>query len=235
MNSALVDYLRVLRIRWRFVAWGLLIALAATTILLLLVPPTYRSDATVFVRTPGDISRVVDGGDRYAQARAKTYAALAGSPSLSARVIADLGLDLQPDALAGRVTATNPANTALIDISVSAPSATDAQQRATVFLSEYEAMVRELESVPGALVPRAELVVVDPPGQASRIIAWGAPLAVVLLGAALLGVILGATAAVLRSVFDGSARDHREDSAITEARTAVSARGETAGGQEREG
>ncbi|HYN34602.1 MAG TPA: hypothetical protein VES40_18410 [Ilumatobacteraceae bacterium] len=177
----------------------------------------------------------MDGGDRYAQARAKTYAALASSPSLSARVIADLGLDLEPDALAGRVTATNPPNTALIEISVSAPSASDAQQRGTVFLSEYMAMVRELESVPGALVPRAELVVVDPPGRASRVIAWGAPLSVVLLGAGLLGMILGATAAVLRSVFEGSARDQREELAITEARTTVSVRGETAGRQEREG
>jgi capsular polysaccharide biosynthesis protein len=207
MTSVLTDYLLVLRLRWRWVAWGVLITLGATTILLLLPPPTYRSDATVFVRTPGDVSRVVDGGDRYAQSRAKTYAALAGSSRVSGRVISDLGLDSRPAGLSGRVTATNRPDTALIDVSVSARSAADAQQTATVFLTEYAALVRELESVPGSLVPRAELVVVDPPGQATRVIAWGAPLPAVLMAAALLGALLGAAGAVLRSVFHDTVRD----------------------------
>jgi capsular polysaccharide biosynthesis protein len=207
MTSVLTDYLLVLRLRWRWVAWGVLISLGATTILLLLPPPTYRSDATVFVRTPGDVSRVVDGGDRYAQSRAKTYAALAGSSRVSGRVISDLGLDSQPAGLSGRVTATNRPDTALIDVSVSARSAADAQHTATVFLTEYAALVRELESVPGSLVPRAELVVVDPPGQATRVIAWGAPLPAVLIAAALLGALLGAAGAVLRSVFHDTVRD----------------------------
>ncbi len=207
MNSALTGYIRVLRIRWRWMVWGALIVLGATTILLLLQRPMYHSNATVFVRTPGDVSRVVDGGDFYAQGRARTYAALANSTNLSARVIADLGLDLEPATLSGRIKATNPPGTALIQITVSAPSAAEAQRTATVFLSEYAATVRGLESVPGQLVPRAELVVVDRPRQPTHVIAWGAPVPVVLLGAALLGLFLGATAAVLRSLFESSARD----------------------------
>ena len=96
MNSAITAYVRVLRIRWRWMVWGVLIALGATTMLLIVQPPMYRTEQTVFVRTPGDVSRVLDGGDTYAQGRAKTYAAVASSPSLSARVISDLGLDLEP-------------------------------------------------------------------------------------------------------------------------------------------
>jgi capsular polysaccharide biosynthesis protein len=170
----------------------------------------------------------VDGGDRYAQGRAKTYASLAGSPSVSARVITDLGLDLQPETLSGRIKATNPPGTALIDISVSAPSAADAQRTATVFLTEYAATVRELESIPGSLVPRAELVVVDPPGQPTRVIAWGAPVPLVLLGAALIGLVLGATSAVLRSTFDGSARDRPDAQEISEAGIPASAESDPA-------
>ena len=138
------------------------------------------------------------------------------STSVSARVITDLGLDLEPETLSERIRATNPPGTALIDITVSAPSAAEAQRTATVFLSEYAATVRSLESVPGSLVPRAELVVVDPPGPPTRVIAWGAPIPVVLLGAALIGLVLGATAAVLRSIFErlgarstGRPRNHR--------------------------
>ena len=228
MNSALAGYIRVLRIRWRWMVWGVLLAVGAATVLLILQPPMYRSDATVFVRTPGDVSRVVDGGDFYAQGRATTYAALASSTSVSARVISDLGLDLEPETLSERIKATNPPGTALIDITVSAPSAAEAQRTAIVFLSEYAATVRALESVPGSLVQRAELVVVDKPGQPNRVIAWGAPVPVVLLGAALIGLILGATAAVLRSILESSARDRPDALEITAAEMPASAESDVA-------
>jgi capsular polysaccharide biosynthesis protein len=207
MNTAVVEYGRVLRARWRWIMWGVVLALAATTLFLFLWPPMYRSEATVFVRTPGDVSRVLDGGDSYAQGRARTYAALASSTSVAARVIADLGLDLQPEVLSRRIQATSPPGTALIDIAVSAPSAAEAQRTATVLLSEYAATVRTLESVPGSLVPRAELVVVDPPGRPVRVVAWGASIPVVLLCAALIGLLLGSLGAVLRSIFEPPTRD----------------------------
>jgi capsular polysaccharide biosynthesis protein len=184
--------------------WGVLLALAATTAFLIVQPPLYRSDATVFVRTPGDVSRVLDGGDSYAQGRAKTYAALASSKSVSSRVIADLGLDLKPETLAQWVTASNPSGTALIKVAVSAPTAAEAQRTATVLLSEYAATVRTLESVPGSLVPRAELVVVDPPGPPVRVVAGGVPIPAVLVGAALIGLVFGSAGAVLRSIFEPS-------------------------------
>jgi capsular polysaccharide biosynthesis protein len=207
MNTADVEYARVLRARWRWIMWGVVLALAATTLFLFVRPPMYRSEATVFVRTPGDVSRVLDGGDSYAQGRARTYAALASSTSVAARVIADLGLDLQPEVLSERIQATNPRGTALIDIAVSAPSAAEAQRTATVLLSEYATTVRTLESVPGSLVPRAELVVVDPPGRPVRAAAWGASIPVVLLCAALIGLVLGSLGAVIRSIFETPMRD----------------------------
>jgi capsular polysaccharide biosynthesis protein len=119
-------------------------------------------------------------------------------------VIADLGLDVSPENLSHRIDAANQGGTALIHIAVSAPTAGEAQQTATVLLSEYAATVRRLESVPGSLVPRAELVVVDPPGTGNRVIAWGTPIPIVLVGAALLGFVVGAAAAVIRSVFGSS-------------------------------
>jgi capsular polysaccharide biosynthesis protein len=212
MNTALADYGRVLRLRWRWIMWGILLALAVTTVFLILRPPMYRSEATVFVRTPGDVSRVLDGGDSYAQGRAQTYAALAGSTSVSSRVIADLGLDLKPEVLSKRIRATNPRGTALIDIAVSAPSAAEAQRTAIVLLSEYATTVRTLESVPGSLVPRAELVVIDPPGRPVRVAAWGVPIPVFLLCSALIGLVLGSTGAVLRSIFERPVRDPRDAS-----------------------
>ena len=93
MSESLAVYGRILRSRWRWLVMGVLLALAATTIFLIVSPPLYRSEATVFVRTPGDVSQVQDGGDSYAQGRAQTYTALANNTAVAARVIADLGLD----------------------------------------------------------------------------------------------------------------------------------------------
>jgi capsular polysaccharide biosynthesis protein len=200
VTTTLAEYGRLLWSRWRWLMWGVLLALAAATAVLILSPPLYRSEATVFVRTPGDVSRVQDGGDSYAQARAGTYSALAESTSLAARVIADLGLDLKPETLSGRVQAIHDSGTALMNVAVSAPSGAEAQRTATVLLNELSTTVRSLESVPGSLAARAELVVVDPPSQPARMVAWGVPISLVLPGAALLGLVLGAVGAVLRSL-----------------------------------
>jgi capsular polysaccharide biosynthesis protein len=201
MNAALTAYGRVLRKRWRWMVWGVLVALGATTVLLVLQPTMYRSQQTVFVRTPGDVSRVLDGGDTYAQGRAKTYAAVASSPGLSQRVISDLGLDVDPEVLSKRIKAEARTGTVLIDIAVEAPSAAEAARTATVLFSDLSAMVRSLESVPGALVPRAELVQVNPPGPPVRVVAWGLSIPIVLAGATLIGLTLGAAGAVVRGIF----------------------------------
>ncbi|WP_068158472.1 Wzz/FepE/Etk N-terminal domain-containing protein [Rhodococcus phenolicus] len=215
MTSALTEYRSVLRKRWRWVAWGVLLTVGATTVFLLLSPPIYRTQATVFVRTPGDVSRVVDGGDSYAQGRAATYAELADSTDLAARVIDDLGLGLAPEALANRIDAANRPGTALIDVDVRAPSPEEAVQTTTVLIAEFATMVRTLEEVPGALQPRAELVVVELPGPPTRIVAWNVPLPTALLAAVLAGLFLGTTAAVVRSIFDHSLHDPRDAARVS--------------------
>ncbi len=207
MRSVLTEYGLVLRSRWRWVAWGMLLALAATTIYLIADPPVYRSEATAFVRTPGDVSSVLDGGNSYAIGRARTYAVLANSTGVAASVVDDLGLDITPEELSSRIHATNPTGTALIDFVVSAPSAGEAQRIATVFLDEYSTTVRGLEAVPGSLVPRADLVVVNPPSSPVRTVAGGLPIAYLLLGAALIGLVVGALGAVTWSIFVASEDD----------------------------
>ena len=103
--------------------------------------------------------------------------------------------------LSKHVKAKARTGTVLIDIAVDAPSAAEAARTATVLYSELSAMVRSLESVPGALVPRAELVQVNPPGPPVRVVAWGLPIPAVLAGAALIGLTLGAAGAVIRGIF----------------------------------
>lgn len=198
--TTLQKYGVIVRVRWRWVAWGIIGTLAVTAAVLLLWPPVYRSEATVFIRTPGDVSQSVDGGDRYAQTRAPTYAALAKSTAVSSRVIADAGLQLTPQKFARRVQARHLGGTALLDIRVNAPSPDEAVRTAQALLTELSAEVRTLEAVPGSLTPRAELVVVDPPSRPTRIVAWGAPLYPFVVGPIFLGAFLGALAAVIRAM-----------------------------------
>ncbi len=202
--SALSRYGQIVLARWRWVAWGIIAALGVTAAVLIAWPPLYRTQATVFVRTPGDVSQSVDGGDLYAQSRAETYATLARSRGVAARVVADLGLDTSPEKLASRVWARHLSHTALFEVRVGAPSAEESRRTAEVLLSELASEARTLESVPGVLVPRAELVVVDPPTRATRIFAWGAPLHLVIICAVLSGAALGALCATIRAMASGT-------------------------------
>ncbi|MFE3189509.1 YveK family protein [Nocardia sp. NPDC059240] len=200
--AALPQYWSLLRRRWRWVVWGILAALAATTVFLLVRPPVYRSQATVFIRTPGDVSRVIDGGDSYAKARGRTYAALATSPDLAAVVVGDLAVTADPVRFAERISASSRTGTVLIDIAVTGPTSDETTRTAKVFLTDYAALVRTLESVPGSQVPRAELVVVNQPSRPEREVAWGIPIYAIVAAAALIGAVLGAGAAVARRLLE---------------------------------
>lgn len=211
LPTALIAYGRILRARWRWVAWGVAVAVGALAVALIAWPPLYRTQATVFVRTPGDVSQSRDGGDSYAQVRAETYAALARSTGLSSRVIDNLGLTVSPNKLSSRIQAQHIGKTALFQISVNAPTPGEARRTAEVLVNELSARVDALEAVPGTLVPRAQLVVVDTPTDPRRIVIWGAPLHLVVIAVLLLGATLGASGAVLRDILTDPNSSDQED------------------------
>lgn len=198
MNPTLQRYLAIVQTRWRWVAWAVIATVALAAVVLMLLPPLYRTTATVFIRTPGDISQSADGGDSYAQSRAETYAALARSTGVASRVVADMGLNLSPEKLARRVQAHHIGRTALFQVTVSAPSADEARRIAEVLLRELSVEADALEAVPGGLLPRAELVVVDKPSSPTRVVAFGAPVYLVVIAAMIAGAFAGGLAAVIR-------------------------------------
>ncbi len=204
-------YGRILRARWRWVAWGVALAAAALVAVLIVWPPSYRTQSTVFVRTPGDVSQNLDGGNTYAQVRASTYAALARSTGVSSRVIADLGLRISPEKLSSRIQAQHIGGTALFEIAVNAPTAEESRRTAEVLVAELSTQVDVLESVPGSLIPRAQLVVVDTPSDPRRVVVWGAPLYLVVISALLAGAALGAGGAVLREILLNDGDPEPED------------------------
>ena len=234
MNTALVEYGRVLRARWRWIVWGVLLALGATTCFLLVQPPLYRSDATVFVRTPGDISRVRDGGDSYAQASAPRLTSVLAR---STERVGTCHRGPRPRHQArGPVTSasTRPTlrGTALIDVSVSAPSAVEARSAPRpCLLSEYRCDGARIGVGSRFAGPTGRTRGRRPArSRRSAWSAWGAPVWTRLVGAhVLIGLVLGATAAVLRSIFDGSVRDPRDASRLSGRQLLGSIGGEPSG------
>ena len=83
--------------RWRWVAWGIIAALGVTAAVPDRVAALYRTQATVFVRTPVTSASPWTVAICTRNREPKTYATLARSRGVAARVVADLGLDTSPE------------------------------------------------------------------------------------------------------------------------------------------
>lgn len=146
----ITDYLRVLRQHWVPVATSTLIAALGSLCYSLSVTATYQASAQVFVSIQGvsGISELTQGGN-FTQQRVKSYVDLASSPRLLQPVIDALSLQTSPESLASAVSATNPLETVLIDITVKDSDPARARNIANAVADAYPNLVAELETPPG--------------------------------------------------------------------------------------
>ena len=204
MNDTLREYVRVLRERWRRVVVTCLLVVGAAAAFLLLQQTNYQATSTVFVSTPRDDTDTYYRGDTYAQERLPSYAALIQSQELAGRVIDKLSLDTTPAVLSANTTAVPVPGTVLIQLVTLADSPADAQNINQAYLDEYIAEINSLESIPGALTPRAELLVIEPPTASD--LPGGFPPTLILGAATAAGLIVGAAVAVLSALADSKIR-----------------------------
>jgi receptor protein-tyrosine kinase len=123
--------------------------------------PKFVATSEIFLSTPrfnnvASINTSPYQSDDFTQRRARSYVQLA------ARVIAKLGIDMQPDALAAATSASVPPDTVLIDISVKSTSAAEAKVLADAMTAELARDIRTLESRSGLGVPVIEPIVTQP-------------------------------------------------------------------------
>jgi Mrp family chromosome partitioning ATPase/capsular polysaccharide biosynthesis protein len=204
MNSTLSDYVLVLRRWWRILAALTLLSVTATALYFLVTPTEYESRAVLFVSTPRDDERSYYEGDGYAKKRADTYFALSKSPEIAQRVIDDLGLDTVPQQMIGRVNLSPIRDTVLLQLTTTGDTPLQAQAIGNAYVEELRRSVNALESVSGGLVPRVDLVPVQPPtfqGRAGMFPHW-----MIIGAAAALGLIAGALGAVVVALLDGRIR-----------------------------
>jgi len=207
--TTLLDQLRVLRARWRWVALGVLLGLTAALLVVVLVPPTYSARISLYVasQTGGDGAEAYQGA-QFSQARVISYVELVTRPRVTKAVIRDLGLDTTPDELADEITASSEQDSVLLDVTVATHDPQRSVQIANAIGQVLPGAVDELERPlrPGA-TPPVTVRVVEPADTAEVTSpAWPVPVAFGLLGGLVAGVLL----ALAR---------HATDTSVSSART----------------
>lgn len=192
-----------LRQGWKTIAAGA--ALGATIALLVtsLIGPSYLTGMQFFVSAT-DSASTSDAfqGGQFAQQRVASYTELLSGEELAERVATKLDSDVTAGQVSGDVAASTVTGTVLIDVTVSDPSREDAEAIAAAIADQFPALVAELETSGDDDAP-VTVAVTDRPGAAS------APhLAVRNTGfGAIMGLLLGAVAAVARALLDRTVRD----------------------------
>jgi capsular exopolysaccharide synthesis family protein len=138
------DYLRVLRKRWKWLAASMVLGVLAALALTMTATPIYKATAEIFV-APGEVSTTGElaQGSTFAQNRVKSYVQLIDS-DLVLGPIADR-FDTTSGSLSGKVTATVPTDTVLIDISVTDPDPQRAADIATAIAKSFPKIATSIE------------------------------------------------------------------------------------------
>lgn len=207
------DLIQILRARWKIIcATTVLVAIAALAYSLT-IAPSYQASTRLFVSTTseGNNTQVNDGG-LFAQGRVLSYVKLLTGDVVAQRTVDKLGLDMSASDLAGKVEATAPTDTVLIDVAVTDTSATRARDIANTLSDEFVVMAAALETPALGVPPNARVVVqqrAEVPGLSA------APTARNTALGAVLGAILGCVIALVRGRSDDSVRNEKTLERIT--------------------
>lgn len=211
----LTDYLAILRKYWRTITAVTLAAVLAAGLFSLLAKPTYTSNSTLFfsIKTASTAGEL-NAGSTYVEGQVQSFAKVAVSPLVLQPVIDELGLETTPEDLAENITTTVPTNTATLDIAVEDRSPTEAMRIASAVSDGLIAAVQKL-SPPGADGTDPVLATVIKPATVPNLPTSPKVAQNLALGL-LVGLLLGAGQAILRSMLDQSVTSERDVAQITD-------------------
>jgi capsular polysaccharide biosynthesis protein len=160
----------------------------------LVTPVTYTASGTLFVSSSGSSAQLLGDQHRYTQQARDSWATLATTPIVLTPVISELQLDMSAAALAKRIQVTSPADTVLLEIGVTDPSARRAARIANAVQDRLVALAPSLTpstsaaEQPNPLVSlhRAKAV---PAGPSALVLALSGALAGLLVWAVVLAVV----------------------------------------------
>ena len=122
MTITIADLLQIVRKHLASAIISFVLVFAAIAAVTFIMPPKYTATAEVFATYAGQSGETqttndMSSGANYLNTQIKTYPELVKTEAVLQPVIKDLGLDMTTTDLAGVVTATNPTNTFMVDIS----------------------------------------------------------------------------------------------------------------------
>ena len=198
------DYLRIVRRHWPVITALTMATVAVAAAFTFLQVPQYSSSAQLFISTPGSDTAEAYTGGLFSQQRVASYADLADNRQVAEEVAEEVALDIDPEELAGRVTATAVPETVLLEIAVTDPDPEMAQQLAQTYATTLRDFIADLENPPGdRRAPIAASIAVDAQLPSAPV----SPQPVRNLAIALvLGLLLGIGVAVLRETLDTSVK-----------------------------
>ncbi|RKT36119.1 capsular exopolysaccharide synthesis family protein [Microbacterium sp. AG1240] len=211
----LSDYIRILRKNWLVIVVTTLVGVAVAAGFSLTRTPQFEATSGVFVSTEGGSTITeLQQGSNFTQARIATYVELVEEPFVLNPVITDLGLNMNADALAGRVTASAQLDSTIVQITVTDADPAKAALIANALGASLANAVETLETRDGQEVSPVKLTRVRD-AQAPRVpVSPNVPLNLALGG--LVGLALGVGIAVLRAVLDNKVRNTRDIENLTD-------------------
>lgn len=127
-----IDVLSLVKTLWRrkflIVVTAFAMAIVALGYSAFIIKPTYTSSTRIYVvnRQPGDNSTLTNQDLQAGSYLVKDYKEIILSQDVLAKVISDLKLNMQPSALAKKITVTVPTDTRIVSIAVSDGDAKEA-------------------------------------------------------------------------------------------------------------
>ena len=210
------DYLRVLAKHWISIVVITALVTGAVAIWTFLQPKVYTAQAQTFIAISSPSSDGASGlapDASYTLQRISSYLQIIDSPQVLQPVIDELGLAIDVKQLGESVTATNPIDTVLINVSVTDEQPQQAATIANAVSVQLGSVIQQLESsISGDVVPvKATLTnPAEPPTSPSS-----PRTRVNLLLGLLIGLALGVGFAFLRESLDRSVKSPDELAEIT--------------------
>lgn len=198
----IADLLQIVRKHLASAIISFVVVFAAVAAVTFIMPPKYTATAEVFATYAGQSGETqttndMSSGANYLNTQIKTYPELVKTEAVLQPVIKDLGLDMTTTDLADVVTATNPTNTFMVDISAEVG---DPQQAADIANSVAKNLADQISSDLYNNSSPIKLTVVQkaqtPSGQSSPNI----PL--YLVAGLILGLIVGIGVALLKDILN---------------------------------
>jgi len=210
----LKQYVGALRAHWLLFAVIALACVGAAAALAWTRSPTYAARTQFFLSTgavSADPSQTYQGG-LFSQQRALSYAKIVSSPPVVQGVVDQLGLDKSLQDVEDEISASVPADTVLINVTVRDHSARTAKAIADALGQRFPRFVESLEAPRRG---RASPVKVSVTSQAREPTSPESPRKPLYLAlGALLGLIVGTGAVVLRDALDTRIRDEHDAAAL---------------------